>query len=154
MIPRISVITIFCIISEILIVTADTLGKNPLGGTDLDDEDISEGSGLDGSCSVDTCPGICCSKQITTTEPELETPIAPHEDPTKPVSVDPTTTKSPQMKTGGVESDNQLLIAGIIAVLAALLLLYVLYQNHIKKKNNTQNSNEITDESINLKQTP
>ena len=37
---------------------------NPLNGTDLDDEDISEGSGLDGSCSVDTCPGICCPSTV------------------------------------------------------------------------------------------
>ena len=39
---------------------------NPLSGTDLDDEDISEGSGLDGSCSVETCPGICCPSTVET----------------------------------------------------------------------------------------
>ena len=76
------------VFTQILSARAAELGKNPLGGAELDDEDISEGSGLDGSCSVDTCPGICCPSTVATileptTKPPRETPKV-HVDPSSP----------------------------------------------------------------------
>ena len=64
------------VFSQISTARAAELGKNPLVGAELDDEDISEGSGLDGSCSVDTCPGICCPSTVATIlEPTTKPPM-------------------------------------------------------------------------------
>ena len=87
------------VFSQILTARAAELGKNPLGGAELDDEDISEGSGLDGSCSVDTCPGICCPSTVATvleptTKPPRKTPKV-HQDPSSIPPILVVTTQSP-----------------------------------------------------------